>query len=188
MIRQKIEPDEETDDNEYVLAAQKRLSDFEPLYQRYVQRVYLYLRTRTDNGDDAADLTQQVFLHALNALPAYRIRGVPFSAWLFRIARHIVIDRYRRHSPMTSWDLLPEALQQSEEQGPEMLFMKQETFLHLRNFLNSLDPYKRELLALRFAAELSSAEIAEVVGKSPAAVKKQLTRIMNNLKEHYHEK
>ena len=66
----------------------------------YFARVYRYLRIRLQSEEDAADLTQQVFLKALDALPRYRTHGAPFAAWLFTIARHTLADRFRRH-PVT---------------------------------------------------------------------------------------
>ena len=162
---------------------------FDQLYQRYVARVYRYLRARSESDEDAADLTQQVFLQAFHALQGYEQRGLPFAAWLFQIARRIVTDSYRRHRATLSWDTLPTALEAArDEQEPESIALQQERLARLRVLLAKLDAGKRELLALRFAAGLSSPQIAAVLGKSPAAVKKQLTRIIASLKEQYHER
>ncbi|MDQ2741914.1 MAG: sigma-70 family RNA polymerase sigma factor, partial [Chloroflexota bacterium] len=68
---------------------------FGELCVRYSGRLYSYLRARTQSDEDAADLTQQVFVKAFNALPRYRERGLPFGAWLFRIARNLLIDVQR---------------------------------------------------------------------------------------------
>lgn len=160
---------------------------FEPLYARYVAKIYQYMRTRTSSDEDAADLTQQVFLQALHALPKYRSQGKPFAAWLFRIAQCTAASKFRKRKDALSWDLLPEAFHYSLEQEPETLLLHQEHFTRLRQLLSSLSPSKRELLALRYAAGLSSSEIALVVGKSHASVKKQLTRILHTLKECYHD-
>ena len=175
------------DEAALVAAAQATPSAFDTLYHLYVTRVYRYLRAHTASDDDAADLTQQVFLRALDALPSYRSRGVPFGAWLFRIARHAAIDARRRQRGALAWDTLPEALQPASEQDPEGLVLQREALSRLRDLLAALDPDKRELLALRFAAQLSAPEIAVVVGKSAAAVKKQLTRTLQSLKEAYHD-
>lgn len=69
---------------------------FAMLYHRYFERIHAYLRSRTGDAEDAADLTQQVFLQALDALPRYRHGRVPFAAWLFRIAHNVAIDHHRR--------------------------------------------------------------------------------------------
>src|SRR5712691_9291604 len=69
-------------------AAQANPVAFGALYDRYVGRVYAYLRARTDGPDEAGDLTQHVFVQALDALPRYRGGGAAFAGWLFRIARN----------------------------------------------------------------------------------------------------
>ncbi|HEY7355449.1 MAG TPA: sigma-70 family RNA polymerase sigma factor, partial [Ktedonobacterales bacterium] len=79
----------EGDEAALVAAAQADPAAFDALYQRYLARVYRYLRAHVGSDDEAADLTQQVFLKALDALPRYRPRGAPFAAWLFQIARHV---------------------------------------------------------------------------------------------------
>jgi RNA polymerase sigma-70 factor (ECF subfamily) len=135
------------------------------------------------NDEDAADLTQQVFLKALTALPGYQPYKAPFGAWLFCIARHTAIDLSRRQKSTISWDLLP-ALMQPIGQDPSETAQQREEFMYLGQLLAGLDPSKRELLALRFAAGLNAAQIAVVVGKSHASVQKQLKRILLNLKEN----
>lgn len=176
----------ESDEAALVVAARTDPAAFSALYQHYLTRVYRYVRAHTASDEDAADATQQVFLQALDALPAYRPRGVPFAAWLFRIARHVAIDAHRRRRDTVDLDAVPEALQPVGQPDPETLMLRQEALTQLSTLLAQLDLPKRELLALRFAAGLSAPEIAAVVGKSPAAIKKQLTRIIQSLKEHYH--
>ncbi|MGH2484641.1 MAG: RNA polymerase sigma factor, partial [Ktedonobacterales bacterium] len=102
--------DEAADDGEAALIAdaQRDLRAFDALYRRYVTRVYRYARAHTASDEDAADLTQHIFLRALDALPHYRAGPAPFGAWLFRIARNTVVDAHRRRtSPMVSLDALP---------------------------------------------------------------------------------
>lgn len=171
------------DEAALVEAARANLEAFEPLYQRYRVRIYRYLLFRVRNEEDAADLTQQVFLKAMNALPGFRVRGVPFAAWLFRIAHHVASDTYRRKKRAISWDAPLDEEQLIMEVDPEIIILQQERLARLRHLLAQLDPYKRELLALRFSGGLSATEIAVVVGKSQAAVKKQLTRTLQGLKE-----
>ncbi len=166
-------------------AAQANSANFEPLYQQYMPRVYRYIRTRVSSDEEASDLAQQVFLKVLDALPRYHARGIPFAAWLFRIVKHTVTDQYRRRKNNVSWDTLPDIIETIAEQNPEMLFVRQEQITRLRTLLADLDSDKRELLSLRFAAGLSTSEIAALVGKSQAAIKKQLTRILYTLREQY---
>ncbi|HEV2659615.1 MAG TPA: RNA polymerase sigma factor [Ktedonobacteraceae bacterium] len=177
------EPGEIEDEALLVEAARTNPVAFEPLYQRYRVRMYRYLFFRVRNDEDAADLTQQVFLKAMSALPNYRARGIPFAAWLFRIAHHAANDTYRREKRALSWDTLSDDTQLISEIDPEVIVLQQERLARLRHLLDQLDLYKRELLALRFSGGLSATEIALVVGKSQAAVKKQLTRTLQGLKE-----
>src|SRR5690242_1177784 len=135
---------------------------FEPLYLRYHTRLYRYLRLRLATDEDAADVTHQVFLIALDALPTYQQRGLPFAAWLFGIARHVVFNIIRRQRPTVSWDALPEMLLRED---PEAQVLQQETLASLRAWLDSLNAQQRELLALRFAAGLTVPHIAKIVGK-----------------------
>lgn len=178
----RAQPDERT----LVRAAQADVTQFNALYHLYVERVHRYMLARTHSAEDAADLTQQVFLQALDALPRYHERGVPFGAWLFRIARNVLADAHRRPQRTTTWDDVPPALEPNHAVDPEATALHGEALGQLRALLVQLDPGKRELLALRFAAGLSSRQIADVIGKREAAVKKQLTRIINTLKEQYH--
>lgn len=170
-----------------VQAAQDDRAAFAPLYQRYRDRIYAYLRTRTRSPEDAADLTQQVFLQALAALPRYRGGRVPFAAWLVRIAHNAAATYHKRHRHTVTWDLLPEALHPSSGDDVEAQVLQREAIARLRTVLATCPVGAREVLALHFAARLTVAETAAVVGKSEAAVKKQLTRTMRMLKEHYHD-
>jgi len=172
-------------DEALVRRAQADAVAFAPLYERYLPRVYRYARARSAGVDDAEDLTQAIFLRALAALPAYRPRGVPFAAWLFRIARNAVTDSHRRRRESVTWDGLPEAFQRGEAGDPAAFALRREQIDTLRELLRNLAPEKRELLALRFAAGLSSAEIAHATGRSEAAVKKQLSRTIQRLQEQF---
>jgi RNA polymerase sigma-70 factor, ECF subfamily len=176
-----------SDDDEiiWIAAARSDPAAFEPLYLRYRTRLYRYLRVRLSSNEDAADVTHQVFLIALDALPRYQQRGLPFAAWLFRIAHHVAVNITRRQHPTVSWNALPETLALLEESGPEAQALRQETLAHLRTWLTRLSAEKRELLALRFAAGLTVPQIAVVVGKNPDAVKKQLSRLLQSYREHY---
>jgi RNA polymerase sigma-70 factor (ECF subfamily) len=179
-------PATEKFEDEVVLieAAKRDPAAFEPLYQRYMTRIYRYLYLRIGNAEDTADLTQQVFLKVLRALPGYRARGVPFAAWLFRIAHDTASDAYRREKRTLSWDFLPADELLAPDVDPELLILQREQLEQLMYLLCQLEPSKLELLALRFSSGLSGTEIALVVGKSQAAVNKQLSRTLHYLKEH----
>lgn len=170
-----------------VQAAQQDPAAFAPLYRRYQDRVYMYMRTRTESDEDAADLTQQVFLRALDSLSQYRPRRGSFAAWLFRIARNAAIDWQRRQRKTVTWDLLPEALQPVADHDLEAGMLRREAAARLRTLFAELDADKQEILVLRFAAQLTIAEIAAIIGKSEAATQKMLLRTIQGLQESYHD-
>jgi RNA polymerase sigma-70 factor (ECF subfamily) len=176
---------DERDDASIVRAAQQHGAAFGPIYDRYLARVYRFVRSRSGSNEEAADLTQEVFLRALDALPAYQDRGVPFAAWLFRIARNAVTDAHRRRRPASSIETLPQDVPPLIGDTPEDAAVRRESLERLARLVMRLDAGKRELLALRFAAGLTAPEIAVVTGRSEAAVKKQMSRTLNTLKEHY---
>lgn len=159
---------------------------FGRLYGIYFVRVYRFLRTRTATPEDAADVTQQVFMKAYDSMRESGTRPGGFAPWLFRIARNAAIDGHRRRRSLVPWQHVPESLvPPSTARGPEESAIALERVERLRECLAALDRNKQELLALRFAAGLSSRQIAAAVGKSESAVKKQLTRTIQSLKEHY---
>ncbi len=180
--------DERDEDEEgLVRAAQHDRAAFGPLYARYRDRLYTYLRTRTGTADDAADLTQQVFMQALEALPRYRSQGVSLAAWLFRIARNAATDWQRRQRPTVPWDAVPEAFHPSAPETADGALLQREAFAPLYALLATLDAPTREALILRFTAQLTVAEIGAVLGKSEEAARKQITRALHTLKEQYHD-
>ena len=165
------------DESALVRAAQTDTRAFAMLYDRYVQRLYHYCYHRTNNVRDAEDLTAQTFLAALEAFPHYRRDG-HFAAWLFTIARHKVVDYYRRTpnvpleesmvTPLHS-DLAGEA-ENSQQKGI------------LVRAIRALPEEEQELIRLRYVAELSFAEIAKTLHKSEDTTKKMLYRLLARLK------
>jgi hypothetical protein len=99
------------------------------------------------------------------------------------MAHHLVVDFYRASRSSVSWESISEVL--PTDQNPEARVLSQERLALLRRVLEALPQPEQELLALRFAAHLSSAEIATLIGKSEAATKKQLTRLLRRLQERY---
>jgi RNA polymerase sigma-70 factor, ECF subfamily len=170
-------------ESDLIALARSDPSAFGRIYELYVDRVFAYLRTYTDTEDDAADLTQHVFLRAFEALPGYHDRGLPFGAWLFRVARNAATDTFRRQRRTLPWEHVPESLLPISPHNPETASIQREALNQMRVLVAMLAPAKQELLALRFAAGLSSREIAALLGRSPAAVQKELVRIMHSLKE-----
>jgi RNA polymerase sigma-70 factor (ECF subfamily) len=176
-----------SDDADLILAARENTAAFGLVYERYLKRVYTYFRARTATEEDAADLTQQVFLRALAALPQYRGQKESFAAWLFRIAHNTAIDAHRRRRPTITWQAVPEGLHPRTGDDLDVRLIHQEAMVRLHALLGTLKADTREILALHYAARLTVAEVAAVVGKSEAAIKKQLSRTIHILREHYHD-
>lgn len=175
----------ERDESALVKGAQAEPAAFSPIYDHYLVPVYRYLRARSDSDEDAEDLTQQVFLKALDALPHYRERGIPFSAWLFRIARNVATDAHRRRKITVSWDFLPEALHPNQRSDLEDVVLQREDLERLRVLLAALNTGQREILSLRFVAGLTAREIGVVLDTSEAAIHKRLHRTLRILQEQY---
>jgi RNA polymerase sigma-70 factor (ECF subfamily) len=168
------------DEPTLVRAAQTDVQAFGALYDRYVQRVYRYCYYRTNSAPDAEDLTAQIFLATLEALPRYRQDG-HFAAWLFSIARKKVTDFHRRASHA------PQSL--NESTLPPIytdLAIDVETSQRRERMLKQIQALKeeeQELIHLRYVAELSFAEMAKALQRNEDAVKKSLYRLMARLKQ-----
>lgn len=169
------------DDAALVVAAQRQRAAFAPLYHRYRDRIYWYVRTRTPDADDAADLTQQIFVRVLDGLAQFRPERGSFAAWLFTIARNTLANDRRRHRPTVTWDLVPESLHAASARGPEAEALRREDLARLAALIQAIGAGTRELLVLRFMAGLTVGEIAAVIGKGEAATRKQLARTLQRL-------
>lgn len=149
---------------------------FAELYRRYLNPVYRFLFRRTGgNIALSEDLTSQVFLNVLDNLTHYREYG-SFAAWLFTIARRRLADHYRKNH-MDLLDEIPDELL-----GISDNLEDHENLEYLKQLLSALDEEKRELLQLRFSAELSFSDMAVVFGKTEAAVKMSLYRVLDWLR------
>jgi RNA polymerase sigma-70 factor (ECF subfamily) len=157
------------------------------LCNRYAARLFSYLRARSAGDDEAADLTQAVFVNAIGAFPRYRDRGLPFGAWLFRIAHNVLADSRRRRKTAVSWEEVPEVLLPVAGDSPEDLVLRTEARRRLHALLGDLPAADRDIILLRFVGHLTFHEIAVVVGSSESTVHRQLRRILQTLAEHYHD-
>jgi RNA polymerase sigma-70 factor (ECF subfamily) len=164
-------------------AGEGALPPFEMLYDQYHMQVYRYLYAHLKHEHDAADLMQQVFFQAWKQRQSYEPGRGSVATWLLSIAHHRLVDFYRMSRPTISWESVPEMA--TMDQDPEEKVISEETMALVRKVLETLSQQEQELLALRFAARLSSGEIAAIVGKSEAATKKQLTRLLRRLQDLY---
>lgn len=174
---------DEPDDALLVRAARVDPAAFAPLYERYRDRVYWYLRTRTASADEAGDLLQHVFLRALDRLDQYNPQKGPFAGWLFGIARNIAINTHRDRRATVSWDSIPDVLRPTSPDDPEARALRNESLEWLTSAFARLDRNKRELLVLRYVVGLSFAEIAATVGNGEPSVRQQVSRTIRALKE-----
>lgn len=143
---------------------------FTELYERHFDRIYRYVRLKVGNEMDAEDITQQVFLNALKSISSYNWKGLPFSSWLFRIAHNQIVDYHRKRSRRVSVpldDAIPLVAPDNLEKMAEDNF-DQERVMEAAKGLTDL---QNEVISLRFAAELSLAEVARVMGKNIGAIK-----------------
>jgi RNA polymerase sigma-70 factor, ECF subfamily len=155
-------------------------SAFGQLYQVYVRSVYRYLYYRTGNRMDAEDLTAQVFIQAWEGMVRYRHEG-HFLAWLMAIARNRAIDFFRTQKPTIGIEHIEALLLQST---PNLL--EGDRLDHLRllaGMISRIDEEEKELLQLRFAACLPFQDIASLLGKNEAAVKKQFYRLLERMRQ-----
>lgn len=154
-------------------------SAFVALYRRYVKRIYAYCFRRVGNHADAEDLTEQVFSEALEKFDGYEERGKA-DAWLFSMAHSRVVDHYRRQRQDVALD---ETMGHSGDGlTPERQLIDAERRQRLFAVLDRLDEDKRELILLRFGAELSYQEIGAIVGKREAAAKMAIYRLLDELR------
>lgn len=173
-------------DDEMVRRALIDRAAFAPLYARYRDPVFRYLLRRAGSEEVAADLTASTFERAVAGLAAYRAEGAGFAAWLFRIARNTANDHGRRQRRWRPLDLLRHD-QPSLHPDPEAWALLREGRHELAAHLAELTDVQRECLVLRYAGDLTAAEIAAVIGKSEAAAQKHITRGLARLKEVYRD-
>ncbi len=159
------------DEEDLVRRAQRRDPEaFTQLYEAYFDKIYRYIVIRIGNEMEAEDMTQQVFLKALRSISSFRWRGIPFSAWLFRIAHNQVVDYLRKKSKRVTVpiDKLPAT---PSGDDPQLMAEQRHDIEQLVSASKQLTQAQREVVSLRFAGGLSVAEVSKVMGKSPGAVK-----------------
>ena len=163
-----------------ILAAQRDRSAFAPIYERYVDQIYAYVLTLTKDRDKAEDVTAATFTKALEELPRFEWRGVPYSAWLYRVAASLVVREHRRRG----WIELPAHLE-SDEPGPGEVLERRGDAEELRAAVAVLPEDQRRAILLRFGADLRNAEVAEIMGRSEGAVKLLVFRGLTSLRRRF---
>jgi RNA polymerase sigma-70 factor (ECF subfamily) len=141
------------------------------LYDRHNEPIFRYVRSRVHDNRSAEDLTGEIFARMVTSLPNYRARGLPFRAWLYRVAHNLVVDHYRKENGHV---LVP--LHQAEKlsgaaNSPDAVVEHQLTLERVQRALARLDPSQQEVVVLRFLVGLSLREVAQALDKTIAAVK-----------------
>ncbi|MDD5038043.1 MAG: sigma-70 family RNA polymerase sigma factor [Dehalococcoidales bacterium] len=143
---------------------------FGRLYEEYFDKIYRYISIRVGDTMEAEDMTQQVFLNALKSISSFQWKGVPFSAWLYRIAHNQVVDHLRKKTRQPGI-LLNEPLADSRGSNPQLLVEHSMDVEQLLLATKRLTEAQREVISLRFSSGLSIKEVARIMGKNQGAVK-----------------
>jgi RNA polymerase sigma-70 factor (ECF subfamily) len=174
---------QDIDDVQLIVLAQDGEADaFGELYERYVQTIFRFVYVRLDDRRDAEDLTEEVFLRVWQSLPNYREQGVPFLAFLFRIARNAVIDFYRSSKSSAHQESIEDSPLQDLRSDPGEQAITNLEHQELRRILDTMREDYRMVLVLRFLSELSPEETAQVMGRSTGAVRVLQHRALSALR------
>lgn len=173
------------DETALKLAAQGDQEAFGVLYERYVSRIYSYIYYRTGNQHDAEDLTARVFFRALRHVENYKDRGLPLSAWLYRIAHNLVANWHRDNSRRNEVPLDEILLVRHGGDLPEVVLIENEEKEKLLKVIHHLPADRQQLILLKFGEHLSNAEIGRVMGRSEGAVKSLYHRTLLSLRDDF---
>ena len=156
---------------------------FGALYERYVDRIYSYIYYRTGNQQDAEDLTARTFHKALDHIGRFDNRGVPFSAWLYRIAHNLVANWHRDRSRRRELVLEDQAHLPYGSGSPERLAEASEARDALLSAIRQLPDDRQQLILLKFSDALPNAQIGAIIGRSEGAIKSLYHRTLLALRE-----
>jgi RNA polymerase sigma-70 factor (ECF subfamily) len=176
---------DKNDERALIDAAKSDPAAFGVLYKRYVERMYNYIYYRTGSAKDAEDLTGKVFFKAMSHVKGYKHMGLPFSAWLYRIAHNLVANYHRDHARKQdiSLDNVPGQVLPQMDLQPEISAVRSQEVDDLLATIRDLAPNRQELLILKFVDQLSNAEIGQIMRKSEGAIKSLYHRTLLELRE-----
>lgn len=166
----------------------KRASEGDPeafsfIYERYVARIYSYIFYRIGSEADAEDITSRVFYRAFGHIGNYIDKGVPFSAWLYRIAHNLIANWHRDSHRRKEVPLEDQMELPARADHPERALEKSQEMELLLRGIRRLSPERQQLLILKFVEDYSNAEIGEIMGKSEGAIKSLYHRALIALRE-----
>ena len=142
---------------------------FGRIFDAYAVPIHRFIASRVNSPSDAEDLTQLVFVKALEALPRYEARGIPFGGWLFRLARNAIIDQIRTRRDHLS--LVAAVTRETDDAGPEAKAALREDLDRVARAMTELTDDQREVIALRFFAGLSVLEAAVAMGRQEGTIR-----------------
>lgn len=158
--------------------------DWDAVYWDALPRVYNFFRYRVGDDQLAEDLTATTFVKAWRARDRYAHDLAAFSTWLFSIAHNVAVDHYRRRKSEVSWDTLPDL---PDDLHIEDVIERRADSVRLNALLTRLTPRERELIALKYGAELTNRVIASVTGMSESNVGSTLHRTIQKLRHQWDE-
>jgi RNA polymerase sigma-70 factor, ECF subfamily len=174
-----------TEEQRLIEAAQRDPEAFGAIYDRYFDRIYAYAYHHTGQQADAEDVTAQTFKQAFENIGRFQWRGVPFGAWLYRIASNVMTGQLRKRRPTASFE---EAIKlPGENLSPEDSFLTGERNAELLAQVRRLPEYQRQAILLRFGQNLSYAEIARSINRTEGAVKQLIHRALVTLRENMNQ-
>lgn len=177
-------PTEPILDDELIFRAANGDSEaFSILYERYVGKIFNYIYYRTGSYNDAEDLTERVFYRALGHIASYKNLGVPFTAWLYRIAHNLVANWHRdnqrrKEMPLEDHIDLPE-----HRDAPEAELVKNQEMAGLLTMIRTLPEDRQQLLILKFVEHMSNQEVAVIMRRSEGAIKSLYHRTLLHLRD-----
>ncbi len=161
-------------------------SAFGILYDRYQPALYRFIVLKVGRREEAEDLTHQVFLHAWQKIRGYEDRGYPFSAWLYQIARNLVIDFYRTQKgdvPLVVGDEVGEERFATPATDLEKALDTSFDIERVMRVLRTLQPDHQDVVIMRFVEDMTVEEVARALKKSEGAVKLMQHRALKELKK-----
>ena len=185
--RNNIEPvpgsSDTVDEGALVAAAKNDPREFGPLYELYVDRIYRFAYRRVGTHHEAEDITAQTFQQALQALPAYEWRGLPFGAWLFRIAGNIINRRGRTSGrEVAVEDVTVFSGYEEMDDDPADQVWRSEEAGELAEKIKRLPPDQQRVLVLKFSHGMKNREIGDLMGRSEGAIKQLVHRALVSLR------
>ena len=182
-LGQRFYPQLHSRDSESTLVQQAARGDhaaFTSLYEMHVERVYRHVRFQVSSGQDAEDITQEVFVKAWKSLPRYKQNGAPFVSWLIVIARNAVVDHFRSRKNIRELD---ENNEPQSEADPASAAEAEFARTEVRRAVMKLKGDRRTVILMHFIDGFSYEEIGKAIGKSAGAVRVMQHRALKEMRD-----